>query len=65
MNSLPENVETDEAWGAWEKYLESLPKEKLIDFLMMRMSTNKHFMSAVRTYFYEQDEQKDKDSSFS
>ena len=50
-DKLPKSVYRDIDYDRWDNFLMKVDKEKLVDFMLSRMSTDDHFMSLVYEYF--------------
>ena len=55
-DKLPKNIYRDIDYDKWDDFLMQVDKEKLVDFMLSRMSTDDHFMSLVYEYFNSFDE---------
>lgn len=55
-DKLPKSVYRDVDYDRWDDFLMQVDKEKLVDFMLSRMSTDDHFMSLVHSYFNSSDE---------
>lgn len=55
-DKLPKSVYRDVDYDRWDDFLMQVDKEKLVDFMLSRMSTDDHFMSLVHSYFKSSDE---------
>ena len=53
---LPKSVYRDMDYDRWDDFLMQADKEKLVDFMLSRMSTDDHFMKLVYEYFNSADE---------
>lgn len=50
-DKLPKSIYRDIDYDRWDDFLMQVEKEKLVDFMLSRMSTDEHFMNLVYEYF--------------
>lgn len=50
-DKLPKSIYRDINYDRWDDFLMQVDKEKLVDFMLSRMSTDEHFMNLVYEYF--------------
>lgn len=50
-DKLPKSIYRDIDYDRWDDFLMQVDKEKLVDFMLSRMSTDEHFMNLVYEYF--------------
>jgi len=48
---LPKSLDKDTDWDRWDEFLLDVDKDKIIDFLLSRMSSDEHFMKLAYEYF--------------
>lgn len=61
-DKLPKSLDRDIDWDKWDEFLFEVDKEKLVDFMLSRMSTDDHFMRLAYEYFNNSDEIANADS---